>query len=307
MCALIQTSFHSPCSHNLIRSFVHIGAVWSGTSLIISFIFGRMNVLGLVAPALSNPVLGVLGVSMAVASLLVFSQVNLSMAPQTMSPGAAASVGPSDAPDRQNLLVDSDDRVVDDDESAIGTETDLESLHSGVERRAVAEAFKHMNGSTAQREGLTLAVLAGLLYGIMFVPFKIHAQQYPKPETMSDAVYSSRFFFSQFTGIFLTSVVSFAVYTWSKQNKPDVIAPPALIPSVLSGMLWGIACMGSMLATAELGLSVGYPLSANGSFVVNAVWSLFVFREVETKRDRGLFFLAGGLSIASCLLLSAAA
>jgi glucose uptake protein GlcU len=297
-------------------------SVWAGTSLVVSFLFGRVNVLGLVAPALSSPILGLIGVSFAVGALFVFSQVNLSTSPEGMSPVATASVDPSSASDRQNLL--NSDEIDDDDhqrahehtsdaiasDSILGdTDGDLEALHSSPEgcRTTVVEAFQHKSSAAAQREGLALAVVAGLLYGVMFVPFKIHAQQYPKPPGMSDAVYSTRFFFSQFTGTFLTSVLAFAIYTWSKRNNPTVIAPPAMMPSVLSGMLWATACMGSMLATAELGLSVGYPLSANGSFVVNAVWSLFVFREVESKRDRGLFFLAGGLSIASCLMLSAAA
>jgi hypothetical protein len=74
--------------------------------------------------------------------------------------------------------------------------------------------------------GIAMASVSGILYGFQFVPLSIwnnkikdqgHIFDQPKP---SDTIQALRFLFSQFAGIFLTSLIGFTVYCIRKGNKP---------------------------------------------------------------------------------------
>ena len=62
--------------------------------------------------------------------------------------------------------------------------------------------------------------------------------------------------------------------------------------------------MGSIFATDGLGLSVGYPLTLNGAFLVNLLLTFFVYREIQGKKNIILFCVAAGLNITSVVLLA---
>ena len=75
---------------------------------------------------------------------------------------------------------------------------------------------------------------------------------------MSSIVNSLRFFFSQFVGIFCTSVLAFVAYCIVTRNRPSAIPEEAILPSIVSGVMWSIGSMSSMIATEQLGLTVGF-------------------------------------------------
>jgi len=70
------------------------------------------------------------------------------------------------------------------------------------------------------------------------VPLQIHSTQYSKEKGGSDLMSSIRFFFSQFVGIYLTSVFAFVIYIYAKKNNPKLVSSSAVWPSILSGILW---------------------------------------------------------------------
>ena len=64
--------------------------------------------------------------------------------------------------------------------------------------------------------------------------------------------------------------------------------------------------MGSIFATDGFGLSIGYPLTLNGAFLVNLCLTFFVYREIKGRRNTILFLVAGVINIVSVVLLSLA-
>lgn len=158
--------------------------------------------------------------------------------------------------------------------------------------------------------GIALAVLAGSFYGVMFVPLQQWNDKVTRNgrifehDLPSDTIRALRFFFSQFAGIFLAATTGFVLYCGAIKNKPQLIPPNAVVPTILCGVLWAGGCAGAMFATSELGNTVGFPLVLNCSFLVNSFWSVVVFREIQGDRNLKLFGGAFLLNVFSSLLIS---
>jgi hypothetical protein len=74
---------------------------------------------------------------------------------------------------------------------------------------------------------------------------------------------------------------------------------------MLSSIQWPVrlaGAMGSIFATDGLGLSVGYPLTMNGAFLVNLLLTFFVYREIQGRRNILLFL--GAVSGATAFVAS---
>ena len=65
--------------------------------------------------------------------------------------------------------------------------------------------------------------------------------------------------FSHFCGISLTSSVYFLSYCLFKRNRPQ-LGVGLIIPSVVSGLMWGIAQSGWFIANFNLSESVSFPI-----------------------------------------------
>ena len=65
--------------------------------------------------------------------------------------------------------------------------------------------------------------------------------------------------FSHFSGIILTSNVYFLLYCIFKRNRPQ-IGVGLVIPSIVSGVMWGVAQSGWFLANFNLSESVSFPI-----------------------------------------------
>jgi len=138
--------------------------------------------------------------------------------------------------------------------------------------------------------GIILAVLSGMLYGVNMVPMTLWVDEETKkghtPGTLD-------FVLSHFIGIYLYSTAVFIVYCIV--NRPPKIYPAAILPSVISGVMWGVAQCGLMTATQLAGYSVGFPMGAAGPLVVSSLWSVFYFREIRGARN--LILLGGSITL----------
>jgi multidrug transporter EmrE-like cation transporter len=144
--------------------------------------------------------------------------------------------------------------------------------------------------------GCSLAALAGIFYGLMFIPdqyIRDHPLKYTyKGDPPSDnGLY---YINSQYTGILLSSLFYFVVYAALKRNKP-VINPSIAIPAMVSGVMWGIANIGFIVAISALSSAVAYPIVSVLPGVVTSLWSLFLFREIQGMRN--FIYLGAGMSI----------
>ncbi|HEY9689042.1 MAG TPA: GRP family sugar transporter [Coleofasciculaceae cyanobacterium] len=124
-------------------------------------------------------------------------------------------------------------------------------------------------GPPPDRRQWLLCAGVGLLFGSQSVPFAF-AHQSP-----------IAFLPSMSLGILLTALMlAGRSGSWDKLRIPR----SALLPLVVSGLLWNIANLGSFFAVEQLGFAVGMPLT-QFAIMVNAAWGLLFFREIASRQQ----------------------
>ncbi|CAF1465850.1 unnamed protein product, partial [Didymodactylos carnosus] len=142
--------------------------------------------------------------------------------------------------------------------------------------------------------GYILATLAGVFYGLMFIPdsyIRDHPDEfrYQNEDPSSNGLH---YVYSQYSGILLSSTFYFIVYAAAKGNRPS-INPSICLPAMVSGIMWAIANIGFIVAISALKQAVAYPIVSVLPGIVTSLWSLFYFREIREKRS--LIFLGCGM------------
>lgn len=132
------------------------------------------------------------------------------------------------------------------------------------------------------KKGLLAGILAGLIFGIQLVPIKI------------GQVSTRDFFFPVCFGIFITGVLIAKVMKVKFENK-------AIKESLLSGMIWNIGNLLSLISLSMIGLSKMGPISQS-AILVAILWGLYFFKEITQKKKvlqvlAGAFILLGGVVV----------
>ncbi|KAL5460464.1 hypothetical protein EMCRGX_G033915 [Ephydatia muelleri] len=140
--------------------------------------------------------------------------------------------------------------------------------------------------------GFALACMVGTFYGFSFLPIQLMKLCDDPYHSCNDLDY----LFGHFTGILLFSTVWFVLYAIFNQNKPRVY-PKAIIPGLISGIMWGIAMVGFFVANQHLSLGASMPLCSAGPGFVSSAWGILVYREIKGKRNIGLYFFAFLISV----------
>jgi len=146
--------------------------------------------------------------------------------------------------------------------------------------------------------GITMAVLAGILFGNTFSPPNWVKNYNHGPSGDLDYV------FSHFTGIFATSTIWFIVYCIIMRGSP-MINHRLTLPAMLSGAMWAVAQTMWFLANTALSVSVSFPLITSGPGIVSAMWGVFVFGEITGTRNYIVLCLAIVTAVVGCVLIGA--
>lgn len=131
------------------------------------------------------------------------------------------------------------------------------------------------------RKGLLAGVLAGLIWGSQLVPLKV------------GNVLPQDFFFPVCLGILISGLLIFVI-------KKTQFRREAAGSSLLSGMIWNVGNLLSIIAISLIGLSKGLPITQSASLVA-VLWGLFYFREINRRRQKiqvliGAIILLGGVA-----------
>lgn len=127
-------------------------------------------------------------------------------------------------------------------------------------------------GSTGKAEsrntkrGFLLAVLAGAVFGSMFVPVKLNNLA---PQIS---------FFPMSFGIMLTGLIIALLGKVKLRNE-------AVFASLLSGVLWSLGNLLAISAVSLIGLSKGFPMTQS-AVLIAVCWGLFYFKEITKKREK---------------------
>lgn len=135
--------------------------------------------------------------------------------------------------------------------------------------------------------GYLLAVFAGLCYGVMFNPVT-HLQQNKASDESGDTTAGLRYTFSHFTGIYLTSTFYFVVYAIYMRGAPRLY-PKAVLPGILSGTMWAIACSSWFVANDLLSQAIAFPIMATGPAIIASLFGIILYKEISGRRNLGFF------------------
>ncbi|CAF0885812.1 unnamed protein product [Didymodactylos carnosus] len=253
--------------------------IWGTTSLIVGWAGGRFGVLGLKAQVpTSTPKLAMNYISVVFAALsaVFFLFINSENTPRR-SP---------------SFSIKEDDKTAD-------KLSEGNNMVMTVVEYPRDEDFPFLNRLSRLQQkilGYILAALAGVFYGIMFIPdsyIRDHPEDFQRngENPASNGLYYVN---SQYSGILLSSTFYFIVYSGLKRNKPS-INPSICLPAMVSGTMWAIANIGFIVAISALKQAVAYPIVSVLPGIVTSLWSLFFFREISGRRN--LIFLGSGMAL----------
>ena len=148
--------------------------------------------------------------------------------------------------------------------------------------------------------GTAMALAAGVFYGANFNPVFYAQGKYPDaPAQILDYV------FWHFLGIYLTSTFYFILYCMVTKNRPRYVSPQVIFPALVSGLMWATADVSWFIANASLGMVVAFPLVTSLPGLVASLCGIFLFGEIQGKRNFQFLGAAFGLLVTAGILISA--
>ena len=137
--------------------------------------------------------------------------------------------------------------------------------------------------NSKDKKGYIITVIAGILWGSLFVPVRM----------MSDLETS---FFSMSLAIFVIGIgILIAMRPFRKKET---------LTGIASGAIWNVGNIASFLAVAALGLTVGYPLTQL-ALLFNVSWGLLYFKEALQRKSFTAIYAGAAIVIVGSVFLSA--
>mmetsp|Transcript_9442 Transcript_9442/g.28516 ORF Transcript_9442/g.28516 Transcript_9442/m.28516 type:complete len:330 (+) Transcript_9442:197-1186(+) len=175
---------------------------------------------------------------------------------------------------------------------------DLSSMlkgNSGEYDQLIAEEGKKPDDAVMNRfAGIASAAVVGLFGGSILVPL-----------AFADEKSRGYGFLTSFgTGTAIATALIGAAYCFNRRQKPT-IEPTALVPGLISGVIWnaGNVCQIYALAYARVPYGIAYPLLQCALFV-SGFWGIFYFKEIRENKAIQIFFGSGVVLILGAIFLS---
>ena len=136
------------------------------------------------------------------------------------------------------------------------------------------------------KKRLFTAILAGIIFGSQLVPLKV------------GNVATKDFFFSVCLGIFLTGLLIALFKKTRFKNE-------AVGLSLLSGIIWNIGNLLSLVAIGLIGLAKAIPISQSSTLIA-VLWGLFYFKEITQRKFRIQVLIGAAILLLGVIILSLA-
>lgn len=244
--------------------------IWNTTNCLTGWAGGRFGLFGMKAHPPASNILNFGGLACVIIGGVLFSRIR-SETREEKRP--LEDIDLSSVRSKSNGSMEKAPLTSDD----LSTERDEESEKARDEEKA------RLAGAAKQRIiGFIAALIAGLFYGMTFVPVIYMMDNPDKFPSFPDD--SLAYVFSHYFGIFLTATVIFIGYAMVKGNRP-VVPPSIFLPSLVTGMLWGIAQTSFFIANQHLSQAVTFPIISMLPGCVASAWSILYFHEIKGNRN----------------------
>ncbi len=94
----------------------------------------------------------------------------------------------------------------------------------------------------------------------------------------------------------------YIVYIAYTGNRP-YIHVQSIFPGIISGIMWGIAQAGFLVANSVLSQTISFPLVTIGPSTTATLWSIFYFKEISGQRNYLIIISGTLLRIISAVLI----
>ena len=149
--------------------------------------------------------------------------------------------------------------------------------------------------------GCILAIVAGVFFGFIFIPVT-YIQDHPFGQYENASKNGLHYVFAMYSGIFFSSMFYYIVYLTYKGNRP-YLHIQSVLPAIVSGIMWGIAQAGFLVANSVLSQTISFPLITIGPSTIAIFWSIFYFKEISGRRNYSIIFGGTLLRILSAILI----
>lgn len=254
--------------------------MWSSSKCLTGWITGRFGLLGMKPNPPASSSLNYVGVALVILGGVVFSLVKVDRNLQGTKNYEADSS--AERKEETSEMVE-----------MLSSEKDMAGEQSSKNSRNSINFSEKMIC-------LLVALLAGIFYGLTFVPV-IYMIDNPDrfPDHPTDGL---SYVFSHFFGIFLMATLIFIVYTAFRRNDP-FIKPDLVLPSFLAGLLWATAQTSFFIANQHLSQAISFPIITGLPGCVASLWSVLYFKEIRGSRNLSLFAMALTLTLAGATLV----
>ncbi|WKX92153.1 hypothetical protein Q1695_010295 [Nippostrongylus brasiliensis] len=259
--------------------------IWNTTNCLTGWAGGRFGLFGMKAHPPASSILNYGGLVCVIIGGILFSRIRSESAPEKEKDPKIrmASVESKTNGTVEKSLLSSEEGSTEPDEDSV-SDRDRAVKKAGVQR-----IF-----------GFVAALIAGVFYGMTFVPV-IYMMDNPDlfvgyPDD------GLAYVFSHFFGIFLTATVIFIGYAAVKRNRP-IVPSFIFLPSLASGMLWGIAQSSFFIANQHLSQAVTFPIISMLPGCVASAWSIFYFHEIRGKRNFTILAVAMAVTITGAIMV----
>ncbi|EGC29401.1 hypothetical protein DICPUDRAFT_90514 [Dictyostelium purpureum] len=254
--------------------------LYSSIGIVAGFIVGKAGLFGLKEAAAAHDWMNYLGLAGIILSVIFFFFIKPNLEEEKKADTKGNYHGSYD--DFSNI---SDEEI--NSPLIVNTQTQIKNYEVSIYDR-IPNRLKTVSG-------VVFALVIGILLGVNMIPMQLWKQRNPDANPLD-------YTFSQFSGIFLANTFVFILYTIIK--RPPQIYPQTILPSFCSGVVLGVANIGLMISTENLGYTVGYPISCSGPMIVSSLWSIFYFREITGLRNFIILFVSFSILIGGIVLMA---
>nr|CDS27226.2 transmembrane protein 144 [Hymenolepis microstoma] len=242
--------------------------IWSMSNLLFGFATSRFGWFGIAQKIPKKPIMNYIGVAIALGSVIIF-----------------ATIKPNQPESKESADRDAEaDEVVRTDRNTTKTLLMDERENSGRCGR-ICKPVSSMPLAQRRIIGVLLAVIAGSLYGNTFVPTQFIQTRYE-----GASMEGLHYVFGNFVGIWMASTAIFIIYALCKRNRPWIPSSNAIIPALISGVLWGTAQSAWFVANAALGEPVTFPIITTCPALIATLCGTIFFREIRISTPNSTLF-----------------